>query len=188
MSSPHDLILGGQRSGKSRQAERIGRSWLQQSLAHKVTVVATATAVDDEMHHRIERHRLDRPEGFDTVEAPIHLGAALRAAASPDRLLIVDCLTLWLTNVLMPGPGGVGQAPSDWLELKADMLGALTVIQSPVVLVSNEIGWGVVPMGAEVRHFVDELGRLHQEVAQQCGHITLMVAGQPFTQVVQPWA
>jgi adenosylcobinamide kinase/adenosylcobinamide-phosphate guanylyltransferase len=71
--------------------------------------------------------------------------------------------------------------------LRADLLSALADIASPVLLVSNEIGWGVIPMGAEVRHFVDELGRLNQDVAQQCGHITLMAAGQPWTQPVQRW-
>jgi adenosylcobinamide kinase/adenosylcobinamide-phosphate guanylyltransferase len=188
MPSPHHLILGGQRSGKSRHAERLGQAWLQQSSSHSVTVVATAMPLDDEMAQRIARHRADRPPGFDTLEAPAHLGAALRAAAQPGRLFIVDCLTLWLTNVLMPGYGGDGAGASlHWPALRADLLQALQALSSPVVLVSNEIGWGVVPMGEAVRRFVDEMGRLHQDVAQCCGHITLMAAGQSFTREVSLW-
>jgi adenosylcobinamide kinase/adenosylcobinamide-phosphate guanylyltransferase len=187
---PHHLILGGQRSGKSRHAERLAMRWVRQSPAHRVTVVATALASDDEMHQRIERHRADRPSGFDTVEAPHALGLALRQHASPGRLLVVDCLTLWLTNVLMPAHPGmlaVKECALSWAELRDDLLSALADIASPVLLVSNEIGWGVIPLGAEVRRFVDELGRLNQEVAQRCELVTLMAAGQPWTQAVQRW-
>ncbi|MDE2400549.1 MAG: bifunctional adenosylcobinamide kinase/adenosylcobinamide-phosphate guanylyltransferase [Burkholderiales bacterium] len=194
----HHLIIGGQRSGKSRQAERMAMGWLQQSPQHRVMVVATALACDDEMRSRIERHRAERPHGFDTVESAHALGEVLRAHAAPDRLLIVDCLTLWLTNVLMPssvsseasrGVSADGRGVRhDWPALRSDLLVALSDLVSPVLLVSNEIGWGVIPMGAGVRQFVDELGRLNQDVAQCCGHITLMAAGQPWTQLVQRWA
>jgi adenosylcobinamide kinase/adenosylcobinamide-phosphate guanylyltransferase len=191
MSSRHHLILGGQRSGKSRHAERLAMRWLAQSPLHSVTVVATATASDVEMHERIARHRADRPSGFETLEAPVELGAALREAARAHRMLIVDCLTLWLANVLMPAlpdhGGGVEAAPS-WPVLKADLLAALRASPGPVLLVSNEIGLGVIPMGSDVRHFVDELGRLNQDVAQACGHITLMAAGQAFTREVEVWS
>lgn len=180
MVSAHHLIIGGQRSGKSGQAERMGLAWLKQAGHHRVTVVATALALDDEMRVRIKRHRQDRPAAFDMVEAPMDLGEALRQQASPDRLLIVDCLTLWLVNALVPG-----EARS--AELRVDLLAALRAIRSPVVLVSNEIGWGVIPMGADVRQFVDELGRLNQQVAQCCANITLMAAGQPWTKPVQTW-
>ncbi len=183
----HHLLIGGQRSGKSRHAERMGLAWLRQASHHRVTVVATALASDDEMRLRIERHRLDRPTGFDTVESPLNLGEALRKQASPERLLIVDCLTLWLTNALMPQEVGIDHSCPSWPDLRADLLDALRSISSPVVLVSNEIGWGVIPMGAEVRSFVDELGRLNQGVAQCCEHVTLMAAGQAWTQQVQRW-
>lgn len=190
MMACHHLILGGQRSGKSRHAERLAMAWLRRSPGHRVTVVATAMASDEEMRQRIERHRVDRPAGFDTVEVSHALGQALRSHASPDRLLIVDCLTLWLTNVLMPAHSAGALAAIgglSWGELRADLLQALSDITSPVLLVSNEIGWGVIPMGAEVRRFVDELGRLHQDVAQRCELVTLMAAGQPWTQTVQRW-
>lgn len=168
-------------------AERMGLAWLAQGAGHQVTVVATARAGDEEMQARIAQHRRERPQGFDTLEAPLQLGQALRAEADPGRLLIIDCLTLWLTHVQMPEVPHAG-AEVDWPGLQADLLASLRELDSPVVLVSNEIGWGVVPMGAEVRRFVDDLGRLNQEVAQCCAQLTLMAAGQAFTRDVERWA
>lgn len=198
--SPHHLILGGQRSGKSRHAERLAQAWLQRSPQHGVTVVATAMASDEEMRARIARHRLDRPAAFDVVEAPLDLGAALRGLSDvrdPQRLVVIDCLTLWVTNVLMPMHGAATadmDADTDadtllrtWSQHRQAFLAALREREAPVLLVSNEIGMGVIPLGEDVRRVVDELGRLHQDVAQCCGHITLMAAGQPFTQQVQRW-
>jgi len=184
----HHLIIGGQRSGKSRHAERLAMRWLAQSPEYSVTVLATAMASDEEMHQRIERHRVERPVMFGTLEAPVHLGEALRGLSDAKRLVIVDCLTLWLANVLMPlvRPMPDDGAPA-WADLKADLLSALRSMASPVLLVSNEIGCGVIPMGADVRHFVDELGRLNQDVAQSCAQITLMAAGQAFTRDVEGW-
>lgn len=197
--SPHHLILGGQRSGKSRHAERLAQAWLQRSPQHGVTVVATAMASDEEMRARIARHRLDRPAAFDVVEAPLDLGGALRGLSGvgevrdPLRMVVIDCLTLWVTNVMMP-MHGAADADADcdavmhsWTQHRQAFLAALREREAPVVLVSNEIGMGVIPLGEGVRHVVDELGRLHQDVAQCCGHITLMAAGQPFTQQVQRW-
>ncbi|HIV71992.1 MAG TPA: bifunctional adenosylcobinamide kinase/adenosylcobinamide-phosphate guanylyltransferase [Candidatus Aquabacterium excrementipullorum] len=190
--SQHHLVIGGQRSGKSRQAERMARAWQGQAADREVVVLATALSSDDEMRARIERHRQDRPAGFLTMEEPHELAQALRRASSPGRLVLVDCLTLWLTNVLMPAGHGEGPGtapgPRPWTALQAELLEALPALPGPVVLVSNEIGWGVIPMGREVRQFVDELGRLNQEVAQCCGHITLMAAGQAWTRPVERWA
>lgn len=185
----HHLILGGQRSGKSRQAERLARAWLDQDARHEVLVVATAWASDDEMRERIERHRRDRDPAFAVVESPLELGRTLCAHAAPHRLIVVDCLTLWVSQVLMPHglPDAAGELP-DWGALRADLLAAMGELASPLVLVSNEIGAGIVPMGAEVRRVVDELGRLHQEVAQRCAQLTWMVAGQPFTRDVERWS
>lgn len=182
----HHIILGGQRSGKSRFAERLGLVWLDQSAHHSVSVLATALSGDAEMLSRINRHRQDRPDAFDTVEAPYELGACIRQHAQPNRLLIVDCLTLWLTNWLMPvTPSDALQAR--WQQARSDLLSALHEASGPVVLVTNEIGWGVIPLGDEVRQFVDELGRLNQDVTQQCSQITLMAGGQPWTQEVRKW-
>lgn len=176
----HHFIIGGQRSGKSRHAERLALTWLAASPERAVTVVATATASDEEMRQRIERHRRDRPDRFETQEESQHLGAAVRAWSSPERLLLIDCLTLWWSQIMW--------SDLDAQALRLDLLAALKEARGPVILISNEIGLGVIPMGAEVRDFVDELGRLHQEVTQCCERITWMVAGQPFTQEVQRWA
>lgn len=180
----HHLIVGGQRSGKSRHAQQMARQWLAEEGARSVTVVATAMAWDDEMRERIARHQADRPASMATVEAPLYLSRALREQAAPGRLLLVDCLTLWLTNWLMPASGVPDQVA--WHVERAAVLALLPTLTSPVVFVSNEVGWGVIPMSAEVRQFVDELGWLNQSVAQQCAHVTLMVAGQAWTRPVVP--
>ncbi|RZL01156.1 MAG: bifunctional adenosylcobinamide kinase/adenosylcobinamide-phosphate guanylyltransferase [Rubrivivax sp.] len=184
MSPEHHLIVGGQRSGKSRQSERVARAWLRQSADHRVTVVATALAFDDEMRERIRRHQAERPAGMDTVEAPLALSQALLAHAAPGRLLLVDCLTLWLTNWLMPASNQPDLA--GWRAEREAVLALLPQLPSPVVFVSNEVGWGIVPMSREVRAFVDDLGWLNQAVAQRCQQLTLMVAGQPWTRPVAP--
>ncbi len=179
----HHLIVGGQRSGKSRQAERLAQAWQRAEAGHTVTIVATALAFDAEMQARIDKHRADRPASFATVEAPLALTAALREAAAPGRLLLVDCLTLWLTNWLMP----MDDAPDlpGWAAERQALLDALPTLPSPVVFVSNEVGWGVSPMSREARFYVDELGRLNQAVARRCQNLTLMVAGQAWTRTVE---
>lgn len=173
-----ELILGGQRSGKSRRAEDLAQRWLALGQGRDAVLLATARAWDDEMRSRIERHRVDRASrvpALRTVEEPLALGGALRRHSTTHTLLVVDCLTLWLTNLLMPGDG-VACGTSGQVD---DLTVALSGLPGPVVLVSNEIGLGVIPLGHEVRHFVDELGRLNQAVAQVCGRVTLMVAGCP---------
>jgi adenosylcobinamide kinase/adenosylcobinamide-phosphate guanylyltransferase len=187
--STHHLIVGGQRSGKSRHAERLAQQWLSKGPDREVVVLATALACDAEMRSRIERHRLDRPVVFATVEVPTALGDAVRQHAAPHRLLLIDCLTLWLTNVCMPHEASAQASSQAWPGLKADFLHSLDharLLGSSVVAISNEVGWGVVPMGREVREFVDELGRLNQDVALACDTLTLMVAGQAWTRPVEP--
>ena len=186
-----ELILGGQKSGKSRRAELLARDWLAASNTHQAVLIATAQPWDEEMRARITRHQIDRAErvpGLRTVEEPRNLSEAIAQHSRPDTLLVVDCLTLWLTNWLMP----MKQAPEDnsepnrpltgfTLDFIALLLDSLIRAPGPVVLVGNEIGLGVIPMGAEVRAFVDALGRLNQEVARVCQRVTLMVAGLPLT-------
>lgn len=179
--SAHELIVGGQRSGKSRHAERLALRW--QALGGRVAVVATALAADAEMRERIEHHRATRPAGFETVEAPRALGAALAGVDDAGTLVVVDCLTLWLVNWLMPAGGAPDAA--GWQTERAALLALLPRLQSRVVFVANEVGWGVSPLGAEVRDYVDELGRLNQDIARRCGRLTLMVAGQPWTRAVE---
>ncbi len=181
MTSAHELIVGGQRSGKSRHAESLALRW-----SGRVAVVATALAADDEMRARIAHHRATRPAGFETIEAPLHLSAALRQADDANTLLVVDCLTLWLVNWLMPmEPVGGAPHAAGWAAERAALLDLLPRLASPVVFVSNEVGWGVSPLGREARHYVDELGRLNQDVARLCGRLTLMVAGQAWTRPVE---
>ena len=176
----HELILGGARSGKSRCAEARAAAWLAQP-GHSALLIATALAGDAEMAARIQRHRADRAErlpALAVLELAGGLAQAIADHAAPTRLLVVDCLTLWLTQLRMP-PGGLAAVESDPAETA--LLQALAAAPGPVVLVSNEIGQGVMPMSAEARAFVDALGRLHQRVAALCGRVTLMVAGLELT-------
>ena len=173
-----ELILGGQRSGKSRCAERRAAGWLAQT-GHEAVLLATALAGDDEMRERIAQHRRARAEpvpGLPTEEVPRELAQALLRHSAPRRMLVVDCLTLWLTNLLMPLQGAALDGPA-WARKRSALCDAPQGASGPVVLVSNEIGLGLAPLTREARRFVDELGRLHQEVAELCPHVTLMVAG-----------
>ncbi len=182
-----ELILGGQKSGKSRRAEVLAAQWLARSPEHRAVLLATALPGDDEMRARIERHRLDRAvraPGLDTVEAPRHLADALRQHSSPQTLVLVECLTVWLTQLLMPVEGDDVAPGLSLLDIDAqvsELLLALQAARGPVVLVGNEIGLGVIPMGRETRRFVDALGLLNQRVAAACDRVTLMVAGLPLT-------
>jgi len=161
-----ELILGGARSGKSALAVRLARS---SGLA--VTVVATATAGDVEMAERIARHRAARPPEWRVVEEPMALAAALRAECAADRLVIVDCLTLWLSNLLL------AETPLE--SERAGLLDALPVLPGRVLLVANEVGLGIVPENALARRFRDEQGALNQAVAALSDRVTLVAAGLP---------
>lgn len=176
-----ELILGGQKSGKSRRAELLARDWLTQSAGRQAVLIATGQAWDEEMRERITRHQRDRAErvpGMRTVEEPLQLADAILAHSRPDTLLVVDCLTLWLTNWLMPAEPSTAPA-ADLAAQTTRLQDAIRSAAGPIVLVSNEIGLGVIPMGREVRSFVDALGRLNQDVAQACARVTLMAAGLP---------
>ena len=185
-----ELILGGQKSGKSRRAELLARDWLAQSGEHRAVLIATGEAWDDEMRERIARHQRDRAlrvPGLQTVEEPRDVAAAVARLSTAHTLVVVDCLTLWLTHWTMPvGAEGMNfeqkQALElDWKAQAAMFLEAVRQSPGPVVLVGNEIGLGVIPLGREVRTFVDALGTLNQQVAQVCPRVTLMAAGLPLT-------
>ena len=188
MTARCELIIGGQKSGKSRRGEQLAAAWLAASPVRRAVLVATAEAHDDEMRERIARHRAERRvrvPRLETVEAPLRLAEALRALGAPDTLVVVDCLTLWLTNLLMPHGAenhAPSQAPAPAVPVEiATLLLALREAQGPIVLVGNEIGLGVIPMGREVRAFVDTLGMLNQQVAAVCDRVTFMAAGLPLT-------
>ena len=196
----HVLLLGGQKSGKSGHAEQLAAAWLAEQPGREVLVIATAQALDEEMRARIARHRQQRRQRLpaaQTLEEPLQLAASIAAHSAPQRLLLVDCLTLWLTNWLMPAEpaaptpaqGGLPGATPDEATLlrqrratfataKAALLQALAQARGPVVLVSNEMGWGVMPLGRAVRAYADELGLLNQALAQHCRHVLLVAAGQ----------
>ena len=189
LSSPvawQELILGGQKSGKTRRAEQAARDWLDAAPGRSATYLATGQAWDDEMRARIARHQVDRAArvpGMQTVEAPLQLAQALQAHSSPRTLVVVDCLTMWLTNWMMPmeaAASSTSAEPSpDWGAQRSRFLQVLAHCPGPVVLVGNEIGLGVIPMGREVRAVVDALGVLNQDVAAACSRVTLMAAGLP---------
>lgn len=175
----HELILGGQKSGKSRAAEARAAAWLA-TAGRDALLIATALAGDEEMAARIARHRLDRAArvpALRTLEEPRALAEAVRLHAAPQRLLVIDCLTLWTTNLLMPMQGRRLDAAA-WEATVDALLGALQAAAGPVVVVSNEIGLGLSPMSPEARHVVDALGALHQRIAGACERVTLMVAGR----------
>ena len=173
-----ELILGGQKSGKTRVALSRALPWLGVD-GHEAVLVATAQAHDAEMAERIARHLADRAArvpGMRTQEEPRELARALNTLCAPERLVVVDCLTLWLTQLAMPmGQPAPGAAH---IEAAVDALvHAIAEARGPLVLVSNEIGLGLSPLGAEARRFVDLLGTLHQRVAAACERVTLVVAG-----------
>lgn len=164
---PLTLVIGGARSGKSTFAEGLIR---QTSRPRRY--IATSEAWDAEMRDRISRHQRDRGENWTTVEAPLDLAAALAAADAREAVLI-DCATLWLTNHLL--------ADHD-LQAEVDhLLAALAACLAPVVIVSNEVGWGIVPENALARRFRDEQGRLNQRLAGDAWLVVTVIAGLPLT-------
>jgi adenosylcobinamide kinase/adenosylcobinamide-phosphate guanylyltransferase len=159
------LVLGGARSGKSRYAE-----WLIGTCPQPWIYIATAEAKDDEMAERIAAHKARRDAGWQTVEAPHNLADAL-AAAPEGSAVLVDCLTLWLSN-LMAGAFDIEAQTARLLQALADRAG-------PTVLVANEVGLGIVPDNALGRRFRDAQGLLNQRVAAQAARVIMMVAGLP---------
>ena len=177
-----ELIVGGQKSGKSNLAERRVRQWLDRLDSHSALLIATATIFDDEMQARVDRHVATRAKNIptlNTIEEPLHLGEMINCYSSAQQLVVVDCLTVWLTNLLMPHPELRAAQQADPQDEISAFFQAIKQAKGPVVLVSNEIGLGVIPMGRETRQFVDELGRLNQMAAALCEAVTLMVAGIP---------
>ncbi|PXW23591.1 bifunctional adenosylcobinamide kinase/adenosylcobinamide-phosphate guanylyltransferase [Paraburkholderia caballeronis] len=166
------FIVGGARSGKSAHAERLAAA-----SGLPVTYVATARVADDEFADRVAHHRARRPAHWALVEAPLDLAGALDAAAAPGRCVLIDCLTLWLANLLCP-PDAAAPA-DDWLARLDAFAAACERARGTVLVVSNEIGLGVVPLGAATRQYVDELGRLNQRIAALADRATLIVAGLP---------
>ncbi len=164
------LILGGARSGKSHYAETLAKSSL-----NEVTYIATAQVFDDEIAARVFRHKSDRPQQWLTIEEPLALSLVLKNNAKKGHTLLVDCLTMWMTNLLTHDDESI-------LEREVNgLLDCLDELEGTIIFVSNEVGMGVIPMGELTRRYVDEAGRLHQQLALRVQHVVLMVAGLPHT-------
>lgn len=160
------LVLGGARSGKSRYAQARA-----EAIAGELLFVATGQALDAEMAERIARHRADRGPRWSTVETPVELAAAIRAESRAGRVLLVDCLTLWATNLLL----GAHDVPA----ATDALVDAISRAAGPLILVANEVGLGIVPDNALARRFRDEAGRVNQRVAAAVGEVMFIAAGLP---------
>ncbi|AAY93676.1 bifunctional adenosylcobinamide kinase/adenosylcobinamide-phosphate guanylyltransferase [Pseudomonas protegens] len=164
------LILGGARSGKSRLAEKLAGD-----SALAVTYIATSQPLDGEMNQRIAHHRERRPAHWGLIEEPLELARVLQESAGEGRCLLVDCLTLWLTNLLML------EDPERLAAEREALLQCVASLPGEIIFVSNETGMGVVPLGELTRRYVDEAGWLHQALAERCQRVVLTVAGLPLT-------
>jgi adenosylcobinamide kinase/adenosylcobinamide-phosphate guanylyltransferase len=171
------LIIGGARSGKTAHALELAKS-LSEARGVNVTYVATAQALDQEMQHRISLHRAERPATWRTLEAPTGLAQALRGQDASD-VLVIDCMTLWLSNALLQDfRDDAPTAPlPTWQAERDKFLEWLSLARVEVLLISNEVGGGIVPLAPMARRFQDEQGRLNQMLAAACDEVTLVVAG-----------
>jgi len=169
------LILGGVRSGKSRLAGTLAKK-----TGAPVTYIATATAGDDEMRQRIEAHRARRAPDWNIVEEPLALAGALRQHAAHGGCVVVDCLTLWLTNLL------VATDEAQLAREREALVATLPTLLGNIILVGNETSMGIMPLGELTRRFCDEAGSLHQQLAQRCDRVVLTVAGLPTTLKGEP--
>lgn len=161
------LILGGARSGKSGLAETLA------STAESVTYIATATAFDAEMTERIKQHQQQRPQDWSVLECPLLLAEALQQLSGSGQTVLVDCLTLWLNNQLYHYP------EQDFALIRHQLADAVHQFQGELILVSNEVGMGLVPIGELNRIFVDQQGWLNQQLAKVCDEVIFVAAGLP---------
>ena len=160
------FVIGGARSGKSRYAQARA-----EATGLRPVFLATAQAFDEEMRNRIARHRVDRGANWETVEAPLELAEAITVHSGSDRVLLIDCLTLWANNLIL--------AERDMPAAADCLTAAIGRVKGAVVLVSNEVGWGIVPDNALARRFRDEAGFINQRVAAAVDEVQLLVAGLP---------
>jgi adenosylcobinamide kinase/adenosylcobinamide-phosphate guanylyltransferase len=188
MNSVRHLVLGAARSGKTRFALNMAKS-LASTHEREVIYVATAEAHDAEMRERVARHRAERPVSWRTLEAPRELAQSLASIEDPPQpVIVVDCLTLWLSNALLSdfrGDDPTGALPT-WSREREAFMHWLENCRHPAVLVSNEVGGGIVPESALARRFQSEQGGVNQAVASVCERVTLVVAGLPMAIKVHP--
>jgi len=173
MNNVH-LILGGARSGKSAFAEKLATE-----SGFPVTYIATAQVYDNEFGQRVEHHKNRRPAHWQTIEQPFNLGQSLQEHAAVGKCVIVDCLTLWLAQCICPDC----ERPENlnWPDERHALLRELDNLPGMILLVSNEVGMGIVPLGEINRQFQDEQGRLNQAIAQIAGKVSFIAAGLPLT-------
>ncbi|WP_299805242.1 bifunctional adenosylcobinamide kinase/adenosylcobinamide-phosphate guanylyltransferase [uncultured Shewanella sp.] len=164
------LVIGGARSGKSRLAQEYAVTWQAQTQGD-VIVIATAEVSEGAMAKRIAHHKSHRPKGWRVIETCLDLPQALIEHSKCNNLILVDCLTLWLSNCLL--------SEVSWQQHKQALLAAMTQLPGEVIFISNEVGQGIVPLGELSREFVDESGWLHQALAKQVDKVTMAVAGLP---------
>ena len=164
------LIIGGARSGKSRFAQTYAIDW-QARTQGEVIVIATAEVTKGAMAKRIAHHKINRPQHWIVVETTLNLTAALEKYSRPSNLIIVDCLTLWLSNIQL--------SQLNWANTKQELLDCVSKLPGELIFISNEVGQGVVPLGELSRTFVDESGWLHQSLAQRVDLVTTVIAGLP---------
>ncbi|MDH3326865.1 MAG: bifunctional adenosylcobinamide kinase/adenosylcobinamide-phosphate guanylyltransferase [Gammaproteobacteria bacterium] len=162
------FIIGGMRSGKSRLAEQLAKD-----SGKNIIYVATSVANDKEMQARVIKHQQYRPEDWQTIEEPIKLAEVLQHNSRGDNYILVDCLTLWLTNLLMSQSKSILESEIEQL------INVLPKLPGEIIFVSNETGLGVIPMGELTRRFCDEAGLLHQKIAKICDRVIFTVAGLP---------
>jgi adenosylcobinamide kinase/adenosylcobinamide-phosphate guanylyltransferase len=178
-----ELIIGGARSGKSAYAEQLALE--AEGQGQRVTYLATGQGGDEEMARRIAHHQTRRPTRWKLKEEPLRLADALREEAAPNVCLLVDCLTLWLNNLLFAGQAAIqaeaGEEPTCpvWRNETVSFLELLPRLPGRVILVSNEVGWSIVPATRLARFFTDAQGRLNQQTAALCERVTLVAAGLP---------
>ena len=166
------LVIGGCRSGKSGQALKLAESY---DLNHRV-YIATCVPHDEEMRYRVTRHQAERGNRWSTVEEPLRVPEVIESSCSPDTVLLVDCLTLWVTNLIMDTDK---QDPEQFLEPTQRLVQSLVKAKGPVILVSNEVGTGIVPENRLARLFRDTAGSINQAVAETADSVLWMVAGIP---------
>lgn len=162
------LILGGIKSGKSSWAETLATN-----TGKAVTIIVTATAEDDEMKTRIRHHQQSRPSSWQVIEEPVSLARALNQALKNDHCIIIDCLTLWVTNLLLADDKSLFEKE------KQAFIDKVSTSTDSIIMVSNETSMGIIPMGDLTRRFCDETGILHQKIAEQCDNVLLTIAGLP---------
>ncbi|MEI6859165.1 MAG: bifunctional adenosylcobinamide kinase/adenosylcobinamide-phosphate guanylyltransferase [Shewanella sp.] len=163
-----ELVIGGARSGKSSYAERVVKE-----SGKPVIYIATAEVRDEEMAKRVEVHKAQRPSEWTVIEEPFNLSIELKKNSQIGNFILVDCLTLWLSNCLF------GSTEWSWTDYKLELLKTLEELPGQVILVTNEVGCGIIPMGEMSRRYVDEAGWLHQAIAARVAKVTLVTAGLP---------